>query len=182
MLLWFFIFHFKMKWISSLPLCQSYAANSLQPIEYLEWEPSCLLLCHIRWYKKHGKIQFLFSVPHLECNVWLCHMLSRADQLWLLNTLYPSERDPISHFKRLGGREQSLPRVRRRNGVESAVGKKPLLFTLVLQCLHGLLQEASPCSIRLPQRELSDGMFTQRPQRQGPYLDSQLGREDSPGC
>lgn len=44
----------------------------------------------------------------------LCHMLLRADQLWRLNTLYPSERDPLSHLKRLGGREQSLPRVRRK--------------------------------------------------------------------
>lgn len=69
-------------------------------------------MSYIRFYEKHGKTQFLFSVPHLECNVWLCHMLSRADQLWLLNTLYPFERDPISHFKRLGAREQSLPRVR----------------------------------------------------------------------
>lgn len=41
-------------------------------------------------------------------------MLLRADQLWRLNTLYPSERDPLSHLKRLGGREQSLPRVRRK--------------------------------------------------------------------
>lgn len=85
-----------------------------------------------------------------------------------LNTLYPFERDPISHFKRLGAREQSLPGVRikkKKNGVASAVGK-PRRFTLVLQCLHGLPQEASPCPIRQPQRELSDGMFTQGPQRQ----------------
>lgn len=45
-----------------------------------------------------------------------------------------------------------------------------LCFTLVLQCLLGLPQEASPCPIRLPQRELSDGMFTQRPQRQSQSL------------
>lgn len=98
---------------------------------YLERETSCLLLSYLGWYKKLGKIQFLFSVPHLECNVRLCHMLLRADQLWRLNTLYPSERDPLSHFKRLGGREQSLPGVRKKHfGVESAVGK-PLCFTLV---------------------------------------------------
>lgn len=137
--------------------------------------PHVLLLCYIRWYKKPGKIQFLFSVPHLECNVWLCHMLSRADQLWLLKTLYPSERDPISHFKRLRRREQSLPGVKRKKGAESAVGK-PLRVTLVLQCLHGLPQEASPCPIRLPQRELSDGMFTQYLERQSPFLNLQLGR------
>lgn len=76
-------------------------------------------------------------MPHLECNVWLCHMLSNADQLWLLNTLYPPERDPILHFKRLRGREQSLHGVRMKNGVESAVGK-PRRFTLLLQYLRGL--------------------------------------------
>lgn len=99
-------------------------------------------------------------MPHLECNVWLCHMLSRADQLWLLNALYPSERDPISYFKGLGGREQSFHGVRReKKGAESAVGK-PQRFTLVLQCLHGLPQEASLCPIHLPQRGLSYVMFT----------------------
>lgn len=59
--------------------------------------------------------------------------------------------------------------------------EKPLRFTLVLQCLHGLPQEASSCPSRLPQRELSYRMFTQCPQRQSPYLNLQLGREDSVG-
>lgn len=93
-------------------------------------------------------------MPHLECNVWLCHMLSRADQLWLFNTLYPSERDPISYFYRLEGREQSLPWARRKNGVENTVGKPPY-FTLALQCLHGLPQEVSTCPTCQLQSELS---------------------------
>lgn len=94
----------------------------------------------------------LFSVPHLECTVWFCHMLSRAEQLWLLNILYPTEGDPISHFKRLGDREQSLLRVRRKSGVVRALGK-PLHFTLVFQCLQGLPQEVSSVPYVWPQWE-----------------------------
>lgn len=101
-------------------------------------------LCSIRWCRMPGKIQHLFSVSHFECNVWLCHMLLRADQLWLFNALYPCERDPISHFQRLEGTEQSLHRGKRKNWVEGALGK-PLRFTLLLQCLHGLPEEAFLC-------------------------------------
>lgn len=113
---------------------------------YPEMQLSCLLLCHTRQYKKPGKILifFFFSMPHLECNVWLCHMPLRADQLWLLNTLHPSERDPLSHFKRLEGREQSLQRgEERKNWIESDAGK-PLCFTLVYSVYVARSKKLSP--------------------------------------
>lgn len=126
------------------------------------------LMSYIRCYEKHGKTQFLFSVPHLECNVWLCHMLSRADQLWLSQYTLSLWKRPNFTFQKIRG-QRTKPSwgedKKKKNGVASAVGK-PRRFTLVLQCLHGLPQEASPCPIRQPQRELSDGMFTQGPQRQ----------------
>lgn len=55
-------------------------------------------------------------------------------------------------------------------------------FTLVLQYLRGLPQEPSTCPLRLPQKVLSKGMFTQAQQRQNPYSNFQLGREDLPEC
>lgn len=47
---------------------------------------------------------------------------------------------------------------------------------------YNVYMKASPCSIHLHQRELSDGMFTQCPERQSSFLNLQLGRLDSSGC
>lgn len=56
------------------------------------------------------------------------------------------------------------------------------MFHTGLQCLHGLAQEVFSCLVCVLQREMSDGIFTQPPQRESPYLNLQVGGEDSPGC
>lgn len=149
---------------------------SLQSVE--RGSHRVFLWCYIRQYKKHRKIHFLFLMPHLECNVWLCHMLSRADQLWLLNTLYPSERDPISHFKRLGDREQSLPRGedKKKQGWECCWKTSAFHhgFTVFTWSAAGSL----PCPIPVPLRVTVKWCLHKAPQRQSPYLNLQLVRKD----
>lgn len=49
------------------------------------------------------------------------------------------------------------------------------MFHTGLQCLHGLAQEVFSCLVCVLQREMSDGIFTQPPQRESPYLNLQVG-------
>lgn len=101
-------------------------------------------------------------------------MLLRADQLWLLNVIYPPRKKTQFHvFEKIKGQRTKSSRQEDENEIESAVGT-PLCFTLVLQYLQGLPQEPSPLSFMFaPGMAVRWDVYT-RPAKENTYLNLQL--------
>lgn len=110
---------------------------------------------------KGGAIfSFFLSVPHLESNVRLCHMLLRADQPQFLNALLASEKGLNFKFQKIKGAENKDFigwgwEVR----LKALLENLPLRFALVLQYLFGLSQEPSRTSFTSAS-EHAGGVYT----------------------
>lgn len=75
---------------------------------------ACPALFYRGWYESMPGFFISLLVAHLECSMWLCHMLSRAHRPWLSATLKSAKRDPILHFPKIKEkRRKSLARVKR---------------------------------------------------------------------
>lgn len=84
------------------------------------------------------------------------------------DTLYPSEKYPISSFRRLGGqRTKALPK---EEGEESAAGWKTSAFHTGLTVFTWSAPGSFPWPVSLLQREMTNRMCTQCWERQNPHL------------